>query len=120
MSETPKPIAQKEAKTRPVAYLAFLPGLVRIARDHGYALAVHGSMVNDFDVIAVPWIEEAAEPLVLAEAIRVACGGVFGGRPDSLEHYTPKPHGRMAVSIHLCAEDLYVDLSIMHLGAAHL
>jgi len=35
---------------------------------------VHGSVGRDFDLIAVPWIDDAADPAVVVDEIaRVAC-----------------------------------------------
>lgn len=93
----------------PLAYLAFLPRLVRVAQEHGYALAVHGSLARDFDLIAVPWVEKASPPETLAGAIRDACGGFY----DEGEDYpVDKPHGRQAWVINLGGGP-YIDLSIM-------
>ncbi len=43
-------------------YAALYPELARIFQRHGYALAIHGSMARDFDVIAVPWREILSLP----------------------------------------------------------
>jgi hypothetical protein len=50
-------------------YAALYPALAEIARKHGYALAVHGSMQRDFDVIAVPWIENVGNPKDVVDEI---------------------------------------------------
>jgi hypothetical protein len=94
-----------------IDYLALLPRLRLVARKHGYALAVHGSLQRDFDLIAAPWVEQVSSPAVLAEALRLAAGGVIEyGRPgrDPMQ----KPHGRLAWSIHLGGRQ-YIDLSVM-------
>ena len=52
-------------------YAALYPELAEVARSHGYALAVHGSLARDFDLIAVPWAESVSEPgAVVAELVR--------------------------------------------------
>jgi hypothetical protein len=61
----------------------------------GYALAVHGSEMRDFDLIAVPWAEGAKSGEELIDAIVGAVGGTVNAPP------TKKPHGRFAVSIFL-------------------
>lgn len=39
-------------------YLEYLIGPLRdIAREHGYALSVHGSVARDIDIVAIPWVE---------------------------------------------------------------
>lgn len=71
------------------------------ARQHGYALAVHGSQLRDFDIIAVPWVEEASAPQVLAEAICAAVGGVFTTKDVPPNKPTKRPHGRLSWAITL-------------------
>jgi hypothetical protein len=51
------------------AYAGLYAGLCEVAREHGYALAVHGSLQNDMDLVACPWTEEAADPDTLAAAL---------------------------------------------------
>ena len=98
----------------PVACLAFLPRIVKVAQDHGYALTVHGTLARDFDFVAVPWTDKAAPAEDLVEAIRVKVGGfLVGPRQGDLDR-DPKhlPHGRLAWSIHLGGGP-YIDLSVM-------
>lgn len=78
------------------AYVALFPILSEIAHEHGYALAVHGSLQNDFDLVAVPWTVGAhtAEELIAALAKRCnLCYGEFGTGVLGPEL---KPHGRRA------------------------
>lgn len=60
-----KPVVETHA---PI-YANLYPAMVQVAREHGYALAVHGSMKRDLDVIAVPWIENPSSPAKLVEAL---------------------------------------------------
>ena len=71
-------------------YAAYYKSLAEVAREKGYALAVHGSLQNDLDLIAVPWVENAAPREELVEAIRAMCGGLLVSevRVDGR-----KPHG---------------------------
>ena len=83
----------------------------------GYALAVHGTLVRDIDLIAVPWIKDAAQPEVLAEALRVVAERVSGfarnldavgsSNPEHFRLGCPggKPHGRRAWTFHLSPEN---------------
>lgn len=82
------------------------------AQAMGYALALHGSMQRDLDVVAIPWIEEAVPAEDLA---RELCSylGLFMRESD--QHFVNpelKPHGRLAWQLGLQA-GLYVDLSVM-------
>lgn len=92
-----------------ISYLAALPHIQRVAREHGYAVGVHGSLARDLDVIAVPWVEEASEPDVLVQAIIDALEGFIS--PEDPEVPLRLPHGRLCYPIHLGA-GRYVDLSI--------
>ena len=52
-------------------------GLCDIARKHGYALAIHGTVTTDLDLIAIPWTDEAVESKILKNALMDhidACG----------------------------------------------
>lgn len=92
-------------------YAQRLPILRKVAREHGYALGLHGSGERDLDLIAVPWVEDASEAEVLVEALRSSIDGVAAG-PYA------KPHGRRAwlIYLHLEGSRLYVDLSVMPRG----
>lgn len=67
----------------------FVAEIRSVAREYGYALAVHGSQRRDLDLIAAPWTVEAIEPLTLVDLI---CKRV-GLRPPITILY---PDGRVA------------------------
>lgn len=102
------------AVSRRTRYMRLLVLLRPLARAHGYALALHGSMERDLDLIAVPWIVEADSAEVLVETVR---GAVNGYITDGIDVPTLKPHGRRAWAIRPLddnpAGDLYIDLSVM-------
>lgn len=87
------------------------------AREKGYAVALHGSVARDIDLVAIPWTESAASAHELVEsvveAIREANGGVGWMEGDAFHALTgeKKPHGRRAWSIYV--EGTYIDLSVM-------
>lgn len=93
------------------AYTVLLPVLTEVAREKGYALALHGSMIRDLDLIAVPWIEEAAEPAELIDALCESVSAWF----DKKQNPGRKPHGRLAWSIlpNDTAGAVYLDISVM-------
>lgn len=114
----PKPYDPIQAQA--AAYCALYPMLASIARDHGYALAVHGSLHRDMDLIAVPWIDEASDGLTLIKAFKEATNTVVHHEtmddqyPDC--HPTKKPHGRLAYSLHVTNSGMYggyLDISVM-------
>ncbi len=88
------------------------------ARELGYALALHGSLVRDLDLIAVPWTEDAVSAAELVAAMIEACGG-FTINDETADPYDytrrnpqPKPHGRRSWKIFLGGSP-YIDLSVM-------
>lgn len=92
-----------------------LPALREVAQAHGYALGLHGSVARDVDLIAVPWVDEAAPAIELVRAaaarIRELCGWVHCPAVD-LDKPTFKPHGRLAWSIHIQG-GVYFDVSVL-------
>ena len=94
-----------------ILYAACLPGIVDLARGMGYALAVHGSLQRDFDLIAVPWIRDAqpAERLIGALAEALSC---YNDPALMIDGPEVKPHGRKAWGISLGA-GLSLDVSVL-------
>jgi len=92
-----------------------------VARGQGYALAVHGSLARDIDVVAIPWTEEAVDAPALVAAIVAEVERVNGHAymRDRDANPTEKPHGRRAWSIHLGGGP-YIDLSVMPRAATTL
>jgi hypothetical protein len=102
----------KQATFSP-AYVAVYPMLSELARSHGYALAIHGSVVHDFDLVACPWTEEASDPLSLYDAIVKWLDSrqcILEG--SKLKEPEQKSHGRLAWSIPT-GNGSVIDLSIM-------
>lgn len=60
-------------------YAIILPHAIKAARSCGYALAVHGSLVNDLDLVAVPWVKDARPAEDLVRAVVEAVGGFVPG-----------------------------------------
>lgn len=89
-----------------------IPALRNVAYRYGYALAVHGSLNYDIDLVAVPWRETAIDARTTAEAMRVAIDAIVGLAFEANPNPTKKPCGRLAWSFHLGGGP-YVDLSIM-------
>lgn len=111
----------KPSNVKPIAiyYLNHvLPKARDIASGFGYALAVHGSMSRDLDLVAIPWTDDAKSAEDLVEAIRAGFNGVIKNDPNAPvgdyinRNPKPKPHGRLAWSIYLGAGP-YIDLSVM-------
>ena len=94
--------------TMPMAYILLLPKIIKVAREYGYTIALHGSLQRDFDLVAIPWTEEAVSQDALYEVILKTVNGCTDKNP------TIKPHGRKAYTI-LLGHEYYIDLSIMPL-----
>lgn len=97
----------KDANYAPM-YCALYPGLAKITRKHGYALAVHGTLGRDMDLICVPWVEEPSEPSAVLEEITTTFAITVS--KDSPE---TKKHGRIAYTIFVGFGECAIDLSFM-------
>jgi hypothetical protein len=88
-----------------------LPPMRVAARACGYALATHGSLQRDIDIVAIPWTVQADTPDLLVERL---CGVISGclGRAIRLSEWSDKPHGRRAITI-ITTGDAEIDLSVM-------
>lgn len=89
-------------------YACVYAGFAEIVRSHGYALAVHGSLAADFDVVCIPWAPEVSDPDVVVQSI--------------LEKYAihqsdcspeTKHHGRIAYTLNFKFGETRLDLSFM-------
>lgn len=117
--------------TRAPFYATLYHGLCETARKHGYALAIHGTVTADLDLIAVPWVEEAAPPETLVAALMAHLGAchydemlrrqltdenlvsqILAGERKDILGASEKPHGRQAWNLYL-DHGCKVDLSIM-------
>lgn len=104
----PKTADQVKPNNAPVYAAALYPKLARIFVDNGYALAVHGSLARDFDLIAIPWVDKPAKPLKLIKIITTE----FAIRKIG-KRATNKKHGRIAYTISVGFGDCALDLSFM-------
>lgn len=97
-------------------YNQWLDPVRDLAWQLGYSVGVHGSMRRDMDLIAVPWIDDAASAETLAWAI---CRLIGGFEPYMVQRESCiKPHGRCAWAIHFYGGNVhnihrYIDLSVM-------
>jgi hypothetical protein len=88
-------------------YVNLYPKLAEIARKHGYAMAVHGSLASDMDLICIPWVENPGTPFdVCEEIISTFDIRLIGNGP------TKKLHNREVWTISLSGS-AYLDLSFM-------
>jgi len=94
------------------AFYACMWGDLRTAAlDCGWALALHGSLNTDMDIMAMPWTEDA-KPV---EDMVKALSGCFTESPFAKDHCTPhrtKPHGRVVYTMSIWG-NFYLDISVM-------
>lgn len=111
-------------------FACMYPGLCDIARQHGYCLAIHGSVVTDLDLVAIPWTKEAVEHNILVDALfkhlnaldykgllTRDCTWLNEQQINQLVNniiIEDKPHGRVAYNLYLYF-GVKIDLSIMPL-----
>lgn len=96
----------KDPNYAPV-YCALYPQLAEITRNHGYALAIHGSLGRDMDLICVPWNETVSHPDEIVNEITTKFALKKVGQPDTTHH------GRIRYTISVAFGECFIDLSFM-------
>lgn len=91
---------------KPAMYSHRIHAIQRAAHCAGYAIAVHGSMHRDLDVVAIPWTDHAIAPHGLIAHFENIGFTMKPGDP------VYKPHGRLAYTI-MMGGSLLMDLSVM-------
>ncbi len=101
-------------------YDVLIAALRFAAYRYGYALAVHGSLKRDIDLIACPWRDTAPDAASLAAEIKKVTEAIIGTARtrEADPNPTKMPCGRLAWSFYLTHEDEgpYIDLSVMPMG----
>ena len=97
---------------RAALYAAIWKDILNVGFDCGWALALHGSLSRDMDILAMPWVENATDADTLINTIIEKCF-----EDNIISQYgkkivTNKPHGRKCYLIPIY-EDIYLDISIM-------
>ena len=90
----------------PIYLAGVYPKIAKVCVENGYALAVHGSMQKDFDLIAIPWTERAVTVRKLLNAIERSLALKFDRKPKK------RIHGRVAYTMHLSYGSCYLDFSV--------
>jgi len=96
---------------RPTFYAVLYPDFKKAANDCGYALALHGSMASDMDLISVAWTEDALPVETLVAKISDCIGNTVW-KDHHLKSGENKPHGRITYTLSIMG-DWYIDLSII-------
>ena len=79
------------------------------AMNYGWALALHGSLASDMDIMAIPWVETAVSFKELIDRISKLVTGNMLAESYFLT-YDEKPHHRIVATIPII-EDFYLDIS---------
>jgi hypothetical protein len=99
-------VAMKDATYAPM-YCAMYPKLAEITRQHGYALAVHGTLARDMDLTCIPWTEAPSDPKDVVKAITEEFYIRTVGEPDTTLH------GRERWTVSMGFGECFIDLSFM-------
>ena len=88
---------------RAVFYTILWPSFRKAALDCGWAIALHGSMASDMDMMAMPWTEDA----VCKEDFVQAMSNCIGKTIWSDHHFKAdksKPHGRISYTLSIFSD----------------
>jgi dissimilatory sulfite reductase (desulfoviridin) alpha/beta subunit len=105
-----KTVDQLKPNYAPIYAAAMYPDLAKIFQEHGYALAVHGSLARDFDLVAIPWAEKVADPEAVIAAVQATFCVRIIGEP------TKKNHGRIAHTLSVGFGECAIDLSFIKIA----
>lgn len=96
---------------RAAFYAAMWDDIRQCAMDCGWAVALHGSMAADMDIMAMPWVQEACSfERLVKEIVKLFCGNHLA--ENYRISYGTKAHGRVVATIPIWA-DFYLDISTM-------
>lgn len=95
----------------PIMYVTYFGMIKDIAKRHGYALAVHGSVTRDFDLVAIPWDEFPSSHLDLLTDIQKIIGIADPAKQYPWDSHGVEPNGRYCYTI-TCGAGGYFDISI--------
>jgi hypothetical protein len=93
---------------RAVFYAAMWNDLRQAAMDKGWALALHGSLASDMDIMAMPWVEDAAHVEDMIDALK-AC---FTDSDVITVMRGIKPNNRRVYTLSIWA-DFYLDINVI-------
>jgi hypothetical protein len=93
---------------RAVFYAAMWEDLRNAALDKGWALGLHGSLANDMDIMAMPWVENPEN----IHDMLIALKECFD-TPEEIElSITSMPNNRQVFTLSIWA-DFYLDINVI-------
>lgn len=96
---------------RAAFYAAMWDDIRKCAMDCGWAVALHGSLNSDMDIMAMPWVQEACSFQCLITEIAKLFQGSYLAENFRIT-YGEKAWGRAVATIPIW-EDFYLDISSM-------
>ena len=96
----------KAANFAPV-FACMYTELAEQARSSGWALAVHGTMGRDFDLVYVPWVRDPVEP---KRVVSAACNWFA---IEQVGEPSTSYHGRLIYTVKLAFTECFLDMSFM-------
>lgn len=94
---------------RAVFYAAMWNDLRQAAMDKGWALALHGSLASDMDIMAMPWIKQATSDTEMIEAIK----NCFTDCHNIKVEISKMPNNRIVYTFSIFG-DFYLDINIIN------
>lgn len=94
---------------RAVFYAVMWNDLRQAAMDKGWALALHGSLASDMDIMAMPWTNEATTDTEMIEAIKncfTDCNKIKAEKSEM-------PNNRVVYTLSIFG-DFYLDINIIN------
>lgn len=95
-------------------YACMWEDIRQCAMDCGWAVALHGSLASDMDIMAMPWVENAVSFKEVVDSI----SKLFKDNDMASQYvitYNEKPHNRVVATIPIFA-DFYLDISTILKG----
>ena len=102
---------------RAAFYAAMWDDIRQCAMDCGWAVALHGSLASDMDIMAMAWTEGAVPFRQMTDKI----ANLFTGNGLAENYfitYSEKPHNRVVATIPIWA-DFYLDISAVQEDTIH-
>ncbi len=94
---------------RTAFYACMYEDIRQCAMDCGWAVALHGSLSSDMDIMAMPWVKNAVTFKEMVNRI----SKLFKDNDTSSQYvitYNEKPHNRVVATIPIWS-DFYLDIS---------
>lgn len=94
---------------RPAFYASMYEDIRECALNVGWAVALHGSLKTDMDIMAMPWTKKAISfERLIQEIVKIFEENQLAGMYSI--SYGEKPHGRVVATVPIW-EDFYLDIS---------